>query len=218
MSYVHGRSIIRIAIADDDETLQDLLPGYFSSIENCKVVIQAYNGRDLLEKLKQKPDTTLVLMDIRMPEMDGIEAAKKVKADFPELKILFSSIYHNELVYCRVIGAGGDGFIRKGATVSEYKKAIFEVMKTGWFFPNTIQKTLKPNGHTIKHSNRLLITDEEVEFLRLVGTGLTYDAIASKLNTSLRHIDYIRQGLFEKYEVKSRVELALYAYQGGLYA
>jgi YesN/AraC family two-component response regulator len=76
MDYVHGQSIIKIALAEDSELLQDLLPGFIDGMENCKVVIQAYNGRELLEKLSTKPDTSLVIMDIKMPEIDGIEAAK----------------------------------------------------------------------------------------------------------------------------------------------
>jgi DNA-binding NarL/FixJ family response regulator len=116
MPYVHGKSIIRIAIADADELLQDLLPGFIDSIENCKVVLQAFSGPELIEKLKQKPDTDLVIMDIRLPELDGIETAKKIKIQFPGIKILVFSVYQNELAFCRVIGAGCDGFIKKGST------------------------------------------------------------------------------------------------------
>ena len=77
MSYVHGESIIRIALADDDLTLQDLLPPYIDSIENCKVVLKATTGKDLLDKLKRKMDIDLVILDTRMPELSSFDAAKE---------------------------------------------------------------------------------------------------------------------------------------------
>jgi DNA-binding NarL/FixJ family response regulator len=216
MPYTHGKSIIRIAFADDDLTLQDLLPAYIDNLENCKVVIQAYNGKDLLEKLNRKPDIDLVIMDIKMPEMNGIEAAKSIKEDFPEIKILFSSIFGNELTYCMLAGIGADGFIRKGASVAELRNGIFALMKTGAYFPGfpvSLRKRL--NGHK-KVKKNSLVSDEEIAFLKLICTDLTYTAIAAEMKTSIRHIDYMRQGLFEKFEVHNRVELALFAYDGGI--
>ena len=219
MSYVHGESIIRIALADDDLTLQDLLPAYIDSIENCKVVLQATNGKELLERLKRKPDVDLVIMDIRMPEINGYDAAKKIKQDHPGIKILFSSIYHNELVYCQLIGIGVDGFIRKGSSVSEIKRCIMEIMKNGTYFPgfpvSMNRKRINGNGKSLAH--RPFISDEELKFLKLVCTDKTYDAIADEMKCPLRHTEYIRQGLFDKFEVRNRVELALFAYKGGVY-
>ncbi len=219
MDYVHGKSIIKIAFADDDELLQDLLPIYIDSIENCKVVIQAFNGRELLEKLVIKPDTTLVLMDIKMPEMDGIEATKKIKLLYPGIKVLFTSIYNNEIVYCRIIGAGGDGYINKYSPVNEFKKAILTLMKGGSYFQNYISHFNNENGKSIKAilNGRNNLSDEEIIFLKFVCTEKTYESIASDMNSSLRHIDYIRQGLFERFEIRSRVELALFAYNGGIF-
>src|SRR5690349_20778951 len=106
MQYQHGKSIIKIALADDSCLIQDLLPPHIDSIDNCKIVVQANNGRELLERLRQKPDTNMIIMDIQMPEMDGIDAAKKVMLEFPGIKVLFMSVFTNELACCRVISAG----------------------------------------------------------------------------------------------------------------
>jgi two-component system response regulator NreC len=86
MPYVHGESIIRIAFADDDLTLYELLGDYFDRIENCKVLIRATNGKELLEKIKRKPEIDLVITDIRMPEMDGYELTKQIKKIILKLK------------------------------------------------------------------------------------------------------------------------------------
>jgi|CXWL01.1.fsa_nt_gi DNA-binding NarL/FixJ family response regulator len=218
MPYVHGKSIIKIAFADDSLLIQDLLPGYIDTIENCKVVIQAYNGRELLEKLRQKPNTDLVIMDIQMPEMDGIEAAKKVKAEFSEIKILFASVFTNELACCRVIGTGADGFISKSSPVAEFKSALYELMKNGFYFHNGF------SGKSIRRvigngkKNKVDLSAEELFFLKLACTEKTYQAIAVEMKTNPKHIDYIRKGLFEKFEVRNRVEMALFACNGGLVA
>ena len=218
MAYIHGKSIIKIALADDDLLIQDLLPGFIDGIENCKVVIKAYNGRELLEKLSQKPNTNLVIMDIRMPEMDGIEAAKKIKGDFPKMKILFSSVYHNGLAYYRVVDAGADGFVEKGMGVSAYKSAIYEVMKNDWYFPHGVAAIIRRgrNDKSPHLDSRIHISEEELVFLKFACTDKTYDAIASDMRISTRHVDYIRQSLFEKFEVHNRVELALFACKGGI--
>ena len=216
MPYAHGKSIIIIAFAEDCHLIQDLLPPYIDSIENCKVVIQAYNGRELLEKLQQKPTTNLVIMDIHMPEMDGIEAAKLVKVGFPETKILFVSAFTNVLACCRVISAGADGFISKSSPAAEFKRAIYEVMKNGFYFHdcfsgNSIRRVMG-NGK----KNKIDLSAEELLFLKQACTEKTYQAIARDMKTTSRHIDYIRQGLFEKFEVHNRVEMALFACNGGL--
>ena len=218
MPYVHGKSIIKIALADDCLLIQDLLPGYIDTIENCKVVIQAINGKELLEKLRQKPNTNLVIMDIRMPEMDGIEAARLVKSEFPEMKILFASAFTNELACCRVISTGADGFICKSSYAAEFKRAIYELMKNDYYFHDGVSgKSIRRiNGNRKK--NTVDVSDEELLFLRQAYTEKTYEAIAMEMKTNSRHIDYIRQGLFEKFEVHNRVEMALFAFNGGLTA
>lgn len=219
MSYVHGESIIRIALADDDLTLQDLLPSYLDSLENCKVVMQVTNGRDLLEKLKHKPDIDLLLLNIKLPQVNGYEAARKIKQDRPEIKIVFSSAYINELVYCQLISIGVDGFILKGSATPEFRRAIFEVMRQGYYFsgfPVSINKK-KLNGYGKTHKLESLITEEELRFLHLICSDKTYKTIAHEMSITRRHCDYIRESLFQKFDVSNRVELALFAYKGGVY-
>ena len=183
MPYVHGKSIIKIALADDNLLIQDLLTHYIDTIENCKVVIQAYNGRELLEKLRQKPDTSLVIMDIQMPEMDGIEAAKLIKSEFLEMKILFASVFTNELACCRVISTRADGFISKSSPAAEYKRAIYEIMRNDYYFHdgfsgNSIRRVIG-NGKKTK----IELSPEELLFLKHSCTEKTYEAIAMEMKT-----------------------------------
>jgi len=218
MPYLHSESVIRIAIADDHFSYLDILSAHINTIDNCKVIIRAGNGKELLEKIKRQPEVDLVITDIRMPEMNGYEAAKRIRQDFPHIRILFSSMYSNELVFRLLFETGADGFVHKNALLSEYRKAIYEVLKSGNYFAGIPvsfhRKCLNGNGKEL--NGRLLISDEEIELLKLACIDLTYTAIACKLKTNERHVDYIRQGLFEKFGIKTRVGLALLAYEAGL--
>ena len=138
MSYTHGKSIIQIAVADDHEMLREAICSAIDMWENCKVVFQSKDGYELLEMIKQKPLPDLILLDAGMPGMDGIDTAKILRKDYPELKILMFSIYKTELAITRMIKAGVNGYICKSASGGELKRAIYEIMRTGYclFFYN----------------------------------------------------------------------------------
>lgn len=219
MPYIHGKSIIKIAIAEDQEMIRQLLTGFVNSLEHCKVIIQAANGRDLLEKLDQRPGTDLVLLDINMPEMNGYDAAKQIRQKFPDIKILFCSMFKNELAMCRMIGAGAHGFINKGASTAELTKAIIEIMRNGYCFPNSDGKMYYFNedmGRKKLNKSHFLLSDTEIRFLELICTEKTYKEIATELNMSLRQVDYMREALFLRLDVQSRMGLAARAYCSGI--
>ncbi len=217
MPYTHGKSIIKIAIADKDLTYQEFFPGIIDRMEKCKVIIQVYDCKQLLEKLKENSGTNLIVMDFVFPGEDAFDTVQIIKTEFPEIKIMFTSYFENKVVYCMVIDAGANGFIAKGTGAAELKKGINEVMKTGHYFPNIPveinHKHLNRNGK--KHKNKFTLTREEIIFLKLSCTELTYDAIASAMKSTTRHTEYNRLKLFEKFEVHSQPELATIAKNSG---
>src|SRR6185503_9868657 len=150
MHYVYGSSIIKIAIAEDHEMFRELVSAHIDTFENCKVVIQASNGKELIEKIESKENTDLVLLDVSMRTMNGYDAAAILRQKFPAIKILFCSIYNHELAICRMIGAGGNGFIYKGASISELKKAIYDVMKNGYSF-SVLSTKIFSQMNSLKH-------------------------------------------------------------------
>lgn len=89
MPYQHGKSIIKIAFADNNQLLQEIIPKILDGFENCKVVMVAANGKELLAKLHNDSSVNLVLLDIKMPELDGVDTAKKLKQEFPRIRVLF---------------------------------------------------------------------------------------------------------------------------------
>lgn len=214
MPYVHGKSIIKIAIAEDHEMFRELVSAHIDTFENCKVVIQAYNGRDLIDKIEAKENIDLVLLDISMPVMNGYDAAIILHEKFPEIKILFCSIYDHEMAICRMIGCGGHGFIHKGAPISELKKAIYEVMKNGYSFSGLNTKIFSQINN-FKY-RKLQFSKRELKFLQLICTEKTYKQIASDLELTPRQVDYLRESLFARFDVHSRTELAFSARYSGI--
>jgi DNA-binding NarL/FixJ family response regulator len=207
-----------IAVADDHEMFRELVSSHINTIENCKVVIQAANGRELLEKMETKPNTDLVLLDISMPLMNGYDAAKTLKERYPEIKILFCSMYNSELAICRMISIGGNGCIHKGASTAELRKAFFEVMKSGQYFPMVSGKSAHVNYDKQPVSSRLKLdfSQKELKFMQLICTEETYKQIADNMNLNERQIDYLREGLFARFDVHCRIGLALKVYKSGI--
>ena len=219
MPYLHGKSIIKIAVADDHSMFREALALAIDNFENCKVVIQASNGKELLEKLQQKPNTDLVLLDIRMPEMDGYETAKILHEKFPGIKILFCSVFKTELAICKMAGAGGNGFICKEASLQEIKKSIYEIMRNCYSFPNSNGGFLfnkDKNGSRIISKNNYQLSEKELQFMRKICTEKIYKQIASELGINDRQADYLRESLFSKFDVHCRVGLAVHAFESGI--
>lgn len=216
--YEHGKSLIKIAIADDHELLRNLLCGFINGWDNCKVVIEAANGQELIDKLKQKRNTDLVIIDSQMPVMDGYTAILHIKKEFPDINIMVLSLYGTELAIARMIKAGTNGFITKAAaTAPELKKGVHEIMRSGFYFANdTAGKMAKQLFLGNNKISTVQLTDEEINVMKYLCTEMTYKEIAKKLNKTNRHVDYIREGLFTKLNVKSRVALVLYAINSGL--
>lgn len=218
MPYLHGKSLIKIAVADDHEMFREAITTRIDGFENCKVVMQAANGRELLEKLEQKPATNLVLLDIAMPEMDGFETAGKLRSRFPEIKIVFCSMYNNELTICRMLGTGANGFIEKTASMSDLKKRIYQVMKNSQDGHDTKNRMFIYNEgiSTNKNISNYQISQTELLFLNLICTEKPYKQIAKEMQLTERQIDYIRENLFSRFEVHSRIGLAIIANRSGV--
>lgn len=218
MPYIHGKSIIKIAVVDDHEMFREAISTMIDGFKNCKVVIQAASGRELLEKLEQKSNIDLVLLDIAMPGMDGFDTARNLRSRFPEIKLLFCTMFNNELAICRMIGTGGHGCIGKDASLSELKKALFQIMKNGYSFSGTKGKMVYDNERN-RHKQQLknyLLSETELRFLKLICTEKPYKEIATDLDLTERQVDYLREELFSCFEVHSRIGLVHHAFHGGV--
>lgn len=210
---------VKIIIVDDHAIFRDGLRSVLSQIEGFVVVDEACSGIELLKLLDTKtPD--VILMDISMPEMDGIEAAEKALRKMPNLKILTLSSYSDHIYYYKAIQAGVHGFVQKKSGKSELEKAIRALKNNENYFPQEILRTLifkiGKSGTESLRSTNIAISKRESEVLELICKGFTNIEIADKLNLSPKTIDNHRTNLLFKTETKNSAHLVMFAIKNHL--
>jgi len=206
-------------MADDHVLLRDALAVVINGFEYCKVILLAANGRDLIEQMQQDYLPDLVILDLNMPQMDGYETAKYLRINYPEIYVLVLTMYDSEISLLRMLQAGARGFLKKDIHPGELKLAIQSVMSSGYFYSqpsagklvNLVKKDMSGNP-----AERSGLNENELTFLKLASTDMTYKEIATVMKISPRTVDNYRDSLFVKLNVKSRVGLAIYAIKSGV--
>jgi len=210
---------IKIAMVDDHILLRDALAGVINGFDNCKVILLAANGKELLQKIQQDYLPGLVILDLNMPEMDGYETAKYLRLNYPGIYVLVLTMYDSEISLLRMVQAGARGFLKKDIHPGELKLAIQSVMASGYFYSHNSAGKLvnlfkKETG--LSQPERFNLSENELTFLRLASTDMTYKEIATLMEISPRTVDNYRDSLFVKLNVKSRVGLAIFAIKSGV--
>ena len=210
-----------VVLIDDHVLLRNGLANLIESFGDYKVLFQANNGKDFIEKLKPGLLPEVVLMDINMPEMDGYETSIWLRDNHPLTKILALSMYDNENAVIRMFKAGAKGYILKDCDPAELKAALDAVVTKGFYYSEMVTGKLIHTINTMDEKdnhvkNMIKLKDSEITFLKLVCTELTYKEIADKMYLSPRTIDGYRDDLFQKLNVKTRVGLVMYAIKNGI--
>jgi DNA-binding NarL/FixJ family response regulator len=210
-----------VAVADDHVLLRRGLANLIRSLDEYDVVFEADNGKDFIEKLNAEMLPQIVLMDINMPEMDGYDTTLWIKKNHPEIKVLSLSMYDDEQSIIRMLKCGAKGYILKDIEPAEFKKALDELVRKGFYYSEIVSGKLIHAINSFdepeKKIKKLLpLNDREIEFLKSVCTEMTYKEIADKMFLSARTIDGYRNDLFEKLNVKTRVGLVMYAIKNGI--
>jgi two-component system invasion response regulator UvrY len=211
---------IKIAMVDDHVLLRDALAVVINNFEHCRVILLAANGRELLEKMQPDYLPDLVILDLNMPEMDGYETAKYLRINYPRIYVMVLTMYDSEISLLRMLQAGARGFLKKDIHPGELKLAIQSVMTSGYFYSHNSAGKLvnlfkKDNGVSPQTGN-FGLSENELTFLKLASTDMTYKEIATLMKISPRTVDNYRDSLFVKLNVKSRVGLAIYAIKSGV--
>jgi DNA-binding NarL/FixJ family response regulator len=210
---------IRIFLVDDHDMFRDGVKLLLSSDNLAEVVAEARNGKEFLEKVGQvNPD--VVLMDISMPEMDGIEASRIAHEQHPKLKILALTMFGDEKYYYQMIQTGIKGFVLKSAGISELIKAITEVSKGENYFSGELLykliQNINSNKGAVNGSVSEKLSTREIEVLKLISSGLSNEDIAGHLNISLATVKTHRSSLLSKTGSNNTASLIMYALKNKL--
>jgi DNA-binding NarL/FixJ family response regulator len=207
--------IISLAIADDHEIFRKGLRIILNELDQVKVLGEAQNGNELMEILKHQ-DIDLVLMDIRMPVMDGIEATRKIVEKYPRTKVIALTMFEEIGYFNQMIEAGADGFLLKKTNKDELEMAIMTVMSGENYFSeefmNKVNRTQRPNAKLVD----VELTDREQEVLELICKGMSNAEISKYLGVSARTVDGHRAHLLEKTGAKNSPHLVMFAIKNGL--
>jgi len=207
----------KVIIVDDHTLFRNGLRILLNTLEDYQVVAEAANGRQFLDLLgKDVPD--LVLLDINMPVMDGIEAATIAQKLYPDLKIITLSMYGEEDYYYKMVNAGVKGFVLKNSDIKEVKTALDVVYDGGSFFSSELLQNLV---NSLKSSSKSKethaeLSEREMEILILICQGLSNQEIGDKLFISKRTVDKHRANILEKSESKNTAQLVVYAIKNKL--
>lgn len=202
-----------IIIVDDHLIFRQGLKSLITSENIATVIGEASNGKEYLELLSHlNPD--LVLMDIDMPHMNGMEATQKSLSLMPDLKIITFTMFGDEEYYYKMIDLGVKGFILKSSGISELERAISEVMQGESYFSNELLRKIINNlgrKNTDKPNGNVVFTLREMEVLQQICLGLNNEEIAEKLFISPKTVKSHRSNLLEKTNSKNSSVLILYA-------
>ena len=209
---------IRILIADDHGVLRAGLRALLSDEPDLEVVGEAPDGQMALRLADElRPD--IVLLDVNMPGLGGVEVAQRLKETLPNLRVLILTAHEDESLLREAIHAGAAGYIVKRAVESELINAIHAVSHGDLYVHPTMTRALLKDMSVIPTAEEPLaesLTPREIEVLRLIAQGYTNGQVAKELNLSVRTVESHRANLMGKLNLHSRVELVKYAIEKGL--
>lgn len=219
-SSMEDYSNIRIALVDDQQLFRSGLKLILDEEPKFQVVFEADNGRQFFERLRFEP-VDIVLLDVEMPVMDGMETLERLRQDHPEVKVVMLTMHESERLIAHLMNGGASGFLLKDEHPKVVCKAVRQVHENGIFFRDYVSKALLKSGrkrsnNTDRNLVKPKLSEREYEVLQLICQEMTSKEIADKLYISARTVDGHRRHLQEKTGARNIVGLVLYAVRNGL--
>jgi len=205
-------SKIDIIIVDDHQLFSKALTTLVNLIDNFNVIKVLKNGAEVVDYFSNnnlQPD--VVLMDIQMPVMNGIDATNWLKINRPDVKVLALSMECDEETILAMLRAGAKGYLLKDIHPSVLKHALNEVYTNGFYYTENVTNTLLNAHGNISSKSKVSLKDRELEFLKHACSEMTYKQIAEKMFLSPKTIENYRESVFEKLEARTRIGIVLYA-------
>lgn len=209
--------MIRLALVDDHDLFREGMVEIIHKMAEIELVFEASNGKSLLEKLTSQ-QVDVILMDLEMEEMDGIESTEQVLAMYPEIKIIVLTMHSQERMITYLMECGAHGYLLKNTGKKELETAIHEVYKEGYYFNHQTSKamlsSLKRKSKAKPSFNIMSsLTSRELEVLQLICKDYSTQEIADALYLSPRTVEGHRQSLLLKFQVKNTIGLIIKAIQ-----
>jgi DNA-binding NarL/FixJ family response regulator len=209
----------RIIIADDHQLVAEGLKAIIESGNEHKVIAVAMNGSELIKQLELvQPE--LLLLDVDMPVMNGIEAMQLIQKNYPELKVIVLSMHEEKSLVKKFVDMGACGFLIKNTDQDELLMAIKRIIGGGQYFSSALTMNMMSHnsaiiGDEVYDSKKAMLTGREIEILKLIAEGYSNKEIGDKLFISHRTVDTHRTNLMKKLEVTNIAGLIRYAIKSG---
>jgi DNA-binding NarL/FixJ family response regulator len=208
---------IKIILADDHQMFLEGLSSLLKDIPELEIISLALSGKQVIEYLEKAP-ADIVVSDISMPEMDGIELNKLIKKSYPEVKVLILSTHNEADMIGKMIRNDVDGYLLKNAEKDELVQAIFSIAEGEKYFSEEVKNEYMNTFFSThkKKDNQLKLSRREKEILKCIAMELTAQEIGDKLFISQNTVNTHRKNLLSKLNAKNTAGLVKYAMQNGL--
>jgi DNA-binding NarL/FixJ family response regulator len=212
--------MIKVAVADDHKIFRDGIKMALSNKEYLKIIWEAEDGKDLIHKMKIKlPD--VLLMDIRMPEMDGINAISLLRQEYEDVKIIVLTMYDDQEMISKMMEMGANAYLTKTTDPEEIYNAILTCMNDDFYFNDLLNKAVLMKLQQKKttrqfYPNPVKFTEKEISILRLIAQDKTTEEISKEVYLSPRTIETIRQNMKTKVGAKTIAGLVMYGMRNKL--
>ncbi len=205
--------MIRIALAEDNHFLAQTIIEKLEFFDSLKLKLWAKNGNELLNYLKEDNNIDVILMDIQMPILDGIETTRKLKQKYPHIKVIMLTVFDNEQNIFTAIQAGANGYLLKDVTPESLNKSIHEIIEGGApMTPSIALKALKllrsplPSNFNTQDKETYNLTPREQEVLKHLSKGLNHNEISDNLNISSATVRKHIENIYKKLHVRNKLE------------
>lgn len=213
-----------IALVDDHTLFRGVLADMIDQLGGYKVVVEAGDGSEFVKAIENGAHVAVAIVDLHMPVMDGYQTLEWIRANSPGTRALALTFERTEEAMVRALRAGACGFLRKDVGKNEFKEALDQVATLGHYHNEMPQEQMglvaEPTTNYERSRNNVhaQITEREVEFIRLVcdEKEYTYDQVSERMHVHRRTVDGYRESVFDKFNIKSKAGLVIFAYKWGI--
>ena len=212
--------VIKVAIADDHKIFRKGVILSLRPFTNIKFVLEAENGEELLNGIAGA-EPEVVLMDLRMPQKDGMETTKVLSKQYPHIHVIVLSMYEDDRFVSHMMENGANGYLLKNAEPQEIRRAIMDVHEKGYYLNNFVNRILLKKSHAKQKvipslTNEITLSDKERDVLKYICMEFTAQEIAQKMEISPRTVEAIKDRLMERFGSKNTAGLVFFAVKNNL--